>query len=204
MRKVLKDISAVLICLAAVLAVSSCGDGLIPRHKFASLLAGMYIEDGYLESRPDLRAQTDTLDVYAPIIEAQGYTVDQYRKTLDYYVEDLKEWNDLFKEVNAILGARQADAGRRMAIELAGKGYLSDINSKSVWIAQTLSGGSIFDSLFMRKFIDTTYGFPLMKPLEPDLKDRFGAPSKMNSKDTAKNEKDTLEIPRYLRREADK
>ncbi|MCI2083083.1 MAG: DUF4296 domain-containing protein [Bacteroidales bacterium] len=199
MRKLLGNIVAVAICAASVLLLSSCRDDLIPRRKFARLLADMYMEDGYLETRPDLRSMTDTLAVYKPIVESYGYTMEQYSNTLGHYVRDLKRWDDLFAEVKAILESRQTAVGMRIAKEKKERGEEVDYYGKSIWIRLTLDKGSIFEESFMKNFIDTTFGPHILVP----EKTAHGKKGGTIKSDVKENEKDQSEIPVYMRRESD-
>jgi|GEM_PF-1320281 hypothetical protein len=214
----MRTIRKIAFCLLAALILASCGkkDDYIPRHDFAVLLADLYMEDGYIESRPELRAQTDSLFIYKPIIESHGYTMDRYYSTLNHYISDFGEWTALLNDVKSILGER------KKTVDPAADAYM---------MAMGLGSGSIFGRRLAKGLSDTasfkphhfyqdgTDGLgagPVISPVIPSRVPRDaradieaamkGAVQESPSSNTelmnSDNEKDTLEIPDYLRRKS--
>ena len=88
MRGLLRHILAAFV-LAACLC--SCGrEGkVIPRNKFASIYAEMFLADAWLSTAsPDDRLRSDTTAFYEPIFEKYGYTIEDYWASVSYYLQD--------------------------------------------------------------------------------------------------------------------
>lgn len=81
-----------ILLLAAVmsLAVSCRKDEaeVIPRAKMASIYADMLVTDQWITTTPGIRLIADTSLVYEPILEKYGYDSDDYRKSVDHYMND--------------------------------------------------------------------------------------------------------------------
>jgi hypothetical protein len=215
----MRTIRNIAFCLLAALILVSCSkkEDYIPRHDFAVLLADLYMEDGYIESRPELRAQTDSLFIYKPIIESHGYTIDRYYATLNHYISDFDEWTALFNDVKSVL------TDRKKIVDPAADAYM---------MARGLGSGSIFGRRLAKGLSDTasfkphhfyqdgTDGLgagpvsipPIPTKVSHDLKQEIDAALKGVKPVSAtsntvildsENETDTLEIPDYLRRKSD-
>jgi hypothetical protein len=162
MKRTIRNIA---MCIAAAALLLSCEKKpkTIPQHEFSVLLADLYLEDGYLETRPSLRAQTDSLFIYKPVIESHGYSMTEYYNTLDYYISDFAAWEKMMADVKAILQQRKSIVDPLAEIYMAerGMGGGSLFPARSIWIGQTINMGTVFDDDFMHRFYDTTYVHPL-------------------------------------------
>lgn len=102
MRKVLKY---TLLCLAVALAFTSCSRGgkVIPRSKMAVIYAEMFVADQLILQDNELRRMADTTLVYDPILEKYGYTADDYRASVSYYIKDPDRYARILRNTGVIL-----------------------------------------------------------------------------------------------------
>ena len=86
---------------ALMVAAPSCSDGpkVIPVHKMEKIYREMFLADQWLVDFHEKRAKADTTWFYEPIFERYGYTVEDYRKTVDYYLNDPKRFADMMDRV---------------------------------------------------------------------------------------------------------
>lgn len=68
----------------------SCSDGgkVIPRKKMVSIYADMFVADQWLNQNYKAERVADTSFVYEAIFEKYGYDSDDYRASVDYYIQD--------------------------------------------------------------------------------------------------------------------
>lgn len=101
------------IVFSVMLAVSalSCGkrDKVIPRDEMAEIYAEMFVLDQKISREPDARRMADTLLVYEPVFEAHGYTSDDYRCSMAYYIKDPDRYVRILKETVEILETRRKE-----------------------------------------------------------------------------------------------
>ncbi len=98
-----------------VLFLSSCGRGrvrVIPRDELAEIYAEMMMTDQWILNTPNVRLIADTSLVYEPILEKYGYDSDDYRKSIDVYMDDPERFAKILKVTGEIL------EGRLKALEL--------------------------------------------------------------------------------------
>ena len=86
---------------AVMVAVSSCSDKpkVIPAHKMEMIYRDMFLADQWLVDFPAKRSIADTTWFYEPIFEKYGYDIEDYRKTVDYYLNDPKRFADMMDRV---------------------------------------------------------------------------------------------------------
>lgn len=92
-----------------VLFLSSCGRGkvrVIPRDELAQIYAEMMVTDQWILNTPNVRLIADTSLVYEPILERYGYDADDYRKSVDVYMDDPERFAKILRETGEILEAR--------------------------------------------------------------------------------------------------
>lgn len=107
MRKTLKHIFFVVVFLMTVLP--SCikeEHELIPRKKLAMIYAEMLITDQWINDNPDIRILTDTSLIYEPILEKYGYTSEDYRHSVNYYLDDPERFSRIFRTASELLDDR--------------------------------------------------------------------------------------------------
>ena len=125
MSAVIRKISAYLLplALAAVSFVSCGGDvKVIPKDEMAEIYAEMLLMDQWIAAHPQARRTADTSFVYEPIFEKYGYTSDDYRSSVDYYLQDPDRYARILKNTSLILEARLGELRREKEI-------LNDINT---------------------------------------------------------------------------
>lgn len=97
-----------------ILAVSffacvSCGREeaeVIPRNTLAKIYAEMFVTDQWVTSSPGIRQIADTSLVYEPILEKYGYTSDDYRRSVDVYMDDPERFARILRSTAELLDAR--------------------------------------------------------------------------------------------------
>lgn len=107
MKTTLKHIS--IIAVLAVTVLSSCSQEeheLIPRKKLAMIYAEMLVTDQWIADNPDVRSLTDTSLIYEPILEKYGFTSEDYRHSVNYYLDDPERFSRIFRTTSEILDER--------------------------------------------------------------------------------------------------
>ena len=102
--------------LSAVIFLASCGKDeaeVIPRDELARIYAEMLLTDQWIVHTPNIRLIADTSLVYSPIFEKYGYDADDYRKSIDYYMDDPERFARIFREAGEILDARLSELEKR-------------------------------------------------------------------------------------------
>ena len=97
-------VSAVLL-----LFLSSCGRDrvkVIPRDELAEIYAEMMVTDQWILNTPNVRLIADTSLVYEPILEKYGYDADDYRKSVDVYMDDPERFAKILRVTGEILEGR--------------------------------------------------------------------------------------------------
>lgn len=121
------------ISLASLILFSSCsgkGGKVIPRGTLAEIYAEMFVTDQWLASNLSLKKMADTSFVYAPILERYGYTPDDYRLSLDHYMNDPERYARILRTTSELLDARLEELKveqARLARIAAIKVYESDL-----------------------------------------------------------------------------
>ena len=97
--------------LAAMLcgAFASCSDDeadVIPRSKLAWIYAEMLMTDQWITSTPGVRMIADTSLVYEPILEKYGFDSGDYRKSVEYYMNDPERFARILRTTGEILDKR--------------------------------------------------------------------------------------------------
>lgn len=93
--------------IVAVLAcVCSCSRGgkVIPRSKMAKIYADMFIIDSWMTIAPyESRRAVDTLNVYEPVFNDYGYSTEDYRTSVSYYLQDPDRFSRILRKTGNIL-----------------------------------------------------------------------------------------------------
>lgn len=95
--------------VAAVLVFASCSRDeaeVIPRSKLARIYAEMLVTDQWVLSTPGVRTIADTSLVYEPILRKYGYDSEDYRRSVDVYMDDPERFARIFRETGEILEKR--------------------------------------------------------------------------------------------------
>lgn len=87
--------------LVAVAFVAGCSRGarLIPRSKLADIYVDMYLADQWMIIHPEEMRTADSLLVYVPILREHGYTLEDYRYTVDKYSLDPERFAKILSKV---------------------------------------------------------------------------------------------------------
>lgn len=89
--------------------LSSCRDSrVIDEEDMAKIYAEMLMTDQWINSTPDVRRIADTSLVYEPILRKYGYSSENYRFSINYYLEHPKEFAEIMKMTVKILDNRKA------------------------------------------------------------------------------------------------
>ena len=89
--------------------LSSCRDSrVIDEDDMAKIYAEMLMTDQWINSTPNVKRIADTSLVYEPILRKYGYTSEDYRYSLNYYLEHNKDFAEIMKKTIQILERRQA------------------------------------------------------------------------------------------------
>lgn len=90
---------------AILLLLSSCMHRVrvIPRDKFAKIYAEMYASDQWIASNPQERDLAETTWIYGPILKKYGYTLEDYQKSVRYYLQDPERYAGILTKASKIL-----------------------------------------------------------------------------------------------------
>ena len=98
-----KNVIARLALAAALpaLAVISCSRGaeVIPKRQMEKIYHDMFLADQWLSDSGDKRQMADTMWFYEPVFEKYGYTVEDYRASVNYYLSDPKRYAEMLGRV---------------------------------------------------------------------------------------------------------
>ena len=96
-----KLLGMAIIAASLMVAVSSCSDEpkVIPVQKMEKIYKEMFLADQWLVDFPAKRSMADTTWFYEPIFEKYGYDVEDYRKSVDYYLNDPKRYADMMDRI---------------------------------------------------------------------------------------------------------
>lgn len=121
-----------------VLFLSSCGRDrvkVIPRDDLAQIYAEMLMTDQWILNTPNVRLIADTSLVYEPILEKYGYDSDDYRKSVDEYMNDPERFAKILRETGSLLDvrlkeleARKEEMNRREELRLAAQKYRPNLD----------------------------------------------------------------------------
>ena len=110
MKRIFRYVAAIPAVL--VLFLTSCvgnRERVIPRAELAEIYAEMMIIDQWILNTPNVRLIADTSQVYGPILEKYGFDADDYRKSVDVYMDDPERFSKILRETVEILEARYKD-----------------------------------------------------------------------------------------------
>lgn len=106
MKRIFLHIPAVLAALLLCFACSDDESKVIPRGKMAKIYAEMLVIDQWAVSDSRLRQKADTSLIYEPIFEKYGYDGEDYRASVEYYMNDPERFSRILRESADILDAR--------------------------------------------------------------------------------------------------
>ncbi len=114
MRKVLR----IVLPIAAVALMACAREArVIPVRKMERIYREMFLADQWLADNPDKRTTADTTWFYEPIFEKYGFTLKDYQKSVDYYLNDPKRYAEMIGRVSDGLRAESAVLNKKIALE---------------------------------------------------------------------------------------
>ena len=117
MKKRLLHIAALAMMMCGI--ISSCekeGAKVIPRGKLSKIYAEMLVTDQWILATPGMRMIADTSLVYEPILEKYGYDSDDYRKSIDFYMDDPERFSRILRTTGDILKDRIKELSRQQRL----------------------------------------------------------------------------------------
>ena len=78
----------------------------------AQIYVEMLLTDQWINTTPGMRTVADTSLVYEPILKEYGYTSSDYRKSVEYYLEDPDTYADIMKATVKILDGKLKDLNK--------------------------------------------------------------------------------------------
>lgn len=116
MKKVLRIVLPLMVLVSAVV---SCGRGgrVIPVRKMERIYREMLLADQWLAENPDKRGIADTTWFYEPIFEKYGFTLSDYQKSVDRYLNDPKRYAEMMGRVEKGLRNDLKVVNARIALE---------------------------------------------------------------------------------------
>ena len=90
--------------------LSSCRDSrVIDEEDMAKIYAEMLMTDQWIRENPEVKNLADTTLVYEPILKKYGYTSENYRYSVNYYLDRPKDFAEIMKMTTKILDARKSE-----------------------------------------------------------------------------------------------
>ena len=107
----------VFLAAALMAAVVSCSDGpkVIPVRKMEKIYREMFLADQWIGDFGEKKPKADTTWFYEPIFEKYGYDVEDYRKSVDYYLNDPKRYAEMMERV--VKSMEDESAGIQKAVD---------------------------------------------------------------------------------------
>lgn len=100
----------IIVVLVAAIALASCSREakVIPRKTMTKIFVDMFEADAWLGVQDqDMLKRTDTTAFYEPIFNKYGFTLEDYLKSVDYYLNDPERFSKVVAKSTAILKERQ-------------------------------------------------------------------------------------------------
>lgn len=101
-----------LLLAAALILTVSCKRNeaeVIPRSKLARIYAEMLVTDQWITSNAGIRMIADTSLVYEPILNKYGYDSDDYRLSVDHYMNDPERFARILRTSGELIDKRIAE-----------------------------------------------------------------------------------------------
>ena len=89
----------------------------ISKGKLAEIYAEMLVMDQWIADNPGFRVQADTSLVYEPIFEKFGYTTEDYRASVEHYMNDPERYSKILRATTEILDAKLIELKELKRIE---------------------------------------------------------------------------------------
>lgn len=94
----------ILFLVLEAVMLASCSRGtVIPRQKMARIYADFLLADQWIETNSPLRKKADTTNFYLPILRSYGFDENDYRASVDYYLQDPLRFSRMMKQTRNML-----------------------------------------------------------------------------------------------------
>ena len=103
--------------LASAAVSCGSGDGVIPVRKMERIYREMLLADQWLAENPDRKDAADTTWFYEPIFGKYGFTLKDYRKSVDYYLNDPKRYAEMLGRVEKGLREDLAAVNAKISLQ---------------------------------------------------------------------------------------
>lgn len=118
---------------------------MIPRKELAEIYAEMLVTDQWIVSVPGIRLIADTSLVYEPILEKYGYDSDDYRKSVDAYMDDPERFARILRTSAEILEEK--------ILELEHKQILLELRAKLPKLEYSIDFSKYFPYMFDEPYV---------------------------------------------------
>ena len=140
-----------ILILSLLLTAISCGPRAdIPKKKMIQIYYEISLLDHYVEHNPQMRAQSDSMKVYAPLLDKYGYTEEEFINSINFYLRDPEKFMKILQAVETKLKEREQ--------------YLSDLQQ---------ADGDL-DRPMMEEAVDFDEGAPVEEYIPSTEEDAFG------------------------------
>lgn len=180
MRRILRIVLPVVV-IAVALGACAREARVIPVRKMERIYREMFLADQWLADNPDKKMTADTTWFYEPIFEKYGYTLKDYQKSVDYYLNDPKRYAEMMGRVSDGLRAELNVLNKKLALEDKARFEADSIANvrKSLPIrdfhpaVEIFKGGFVMDSIcFLKDSAGAYYLAPVVRDtmfLGPEL-----------------------------------
>ncbi|NMB37885.1 MAG: DUF4296 domain-containing protein [Bacteroidales bacterium] len=94
--------------LSLLLTVISCAPRAdIPVKKMVEIYYEIAILDQFVDNNPEMRTQSDSMKVYAPLLDKYGYTEEEFLNSIHFYLRDPENFLRIIEAVNQKLSERE-------------------------------------------------------------------------------------------------
>lgn len=147
MRRLFRYILMALASSMLLLSSQSCKEeGIIEEDTMAQIYAEMLLTDQWINSTPGMRMIADTSLVYEPILKKYGHTSADYRKSVDYYLNDPDTYADIMKKTVKIFDDRLSGLFKK-------RDQLQNAADRKKFVKSMASKVNLNDSLFAVTYI---------------------------------------------------
>lgn len=105
---------AVVLTMASALSCSR-GPEVIPKRQMEKIYHDMFLADQWIADNMDKKPKADTMWFYEPIFGKYGYTVEDYRASVEYYLADPKRYAEMMGRIVKVYEEEAAAINREIA-----------------------------------------------------------------------------------------
>ncbi|MBO7249376.1 MAG: DUF4296 domain-containing protein [Bacteroidales bacterium] len=150
------------ILILATITITSCRPkNIIPRNDMADIYYDFYRADRYLDVK-EMHDLGDSVNIYIPIIESHGYSIDDYLTTVEYYLHKPEILTKIFKQTEAKLKERKELLDKLIAEEENRFIRWTLLDSLDIYAHNQVSGNAYYRSIRLMFFKSDT--LPVTSP----------------------------------------